>query len=744
MTNSTDELALDGPSASSSNGFFTVIWRRKALVFFGLAVGLVAGLLFFLQKPPIYKSSAKLVVWKKKAESVITPMGRDTTGVEDYVATQEQLLQSSVILKKAATRLANENSLRVSPPNNDILNFIAPPALNVMRNKDQNTGANSNVLNISFAGPSPEDCSKVVDAVIDGYRDWLKNAVETDTEGNAALITKGIDQTKAELESIQEKLKEVRARMRTASPLSPLALSSRINDYQRTVQKLESERIEIDSRLQLINKAIADNKSPEDIKELYRITDLRPQTLPVANPQTAREIILNYRIQLDEMLIKFGEAHPEVIALRMKIEKINEYLASINAGNEKPRAAIDSVHLFVDGMKQQLEANKANNDVIQHKLDDDNASYQALDLLQETEMYQKEAYTRATQTLHDYTERKHKIDLMRDAPPYSAEVITPSTTGAKVSPVLTVTLAVAASLGLVLGGLLAYLAEVSDKSFRTLEEVKTRLGVALIGQVPPLPPHEPSVIDQHPLDPMLVVHHSPKSVEAEAYRGVRTSLYFSTRGKGHQVIQVTSPDQGDGKSTLIANLAVAIAQSGRSVILIDADFRRPRVHKIFGLGKAEVGLASVITGEAELEAAIYSCEVPGLSVLPCGPRPANPADLLTSALFGEILEEIKKDYDFVLIDTPPMLRCSDPSVVAPRVDGVILTIRLSKNSRPPAEQAKERLNILGANLLGVVVNGVDSLNRYGYGYGYGYAYAYGEVAYGDDFQESSTKLNKSR
>jgi capsular exopolysaccharide synthesis family protein len=743
VTNSTDDLALDGQgaSASSGTGFFTVVWRRKALVFFGLAVGLVAGLLFFLQKPPTYRSQAQLVVWKKRGDPITN--GIASTGIEDYVATQEALLQSSVILDKAA-KLLEKDALRSPPPNNDIMNFIAPPALNVTRNKDMNTGANSNVLKISFAGPSPEDCSKVVNAVIEGYRGWLKNKVDGDTDENFAMITQGITHANQELHGIEEKLAAVRDQARLASPLLLSALSSRINDYQRTLQGLETTKISVEGRLNLINKARADGKSIETIKELYRITDLRTQTLPVASPTTAREIILNYELQLEDLLFKFGEAHPDVIALRYRIERVKQHLASINGDYLKPRSEVDSVELYIEELRLQLTQNKSNFDFIQHKLDEDNAAYQSLARYQEQEDNLKDARDRVRRQISDYTERKHKIDLMRDTPLYTAEVITPSTIGGKVSPVLITTLAVAGSLGLVLGGLLAYLAEISDKSFRTLDEVKTRLGVAVIGQVPPLPPHEPSVIEQNPLDPLLIVHHSPKSVEAEAYRGVRTSLYFSTRGKGHQVVQVTSPDQGDGKSTLIANLAVAIAQSGRRIILIDADFRRPRIHKMFGLGKAEIGLASVIAGEADLESAIYSCEVPGLSILPCGPRPANPADLLTSALFQEILEDIKKDYDFVLIDTPPMLRCSDPSVVAPRVDGVILTIRMTKNSRPPAEQAKERLNILGANLLGVVVNGVDSLNRYGYGYGYGYAYAYGEVAYGDDFQESGTKLNKPR
>lgn len=258
--------------------------------------------------------------------------------------------------------------------------------------------------------------------------------------------------------------------------------------------------------------------------------------------------------------------------------------------------------------------------------------------------------------------------------------------------------------------------------------MRRRLGLSIIGQVSRLVSPDKTQLQLPSLDPLLVTVHSPKTVDAEAFRGLRTSLYFSTRGKGHQVLQITSPTGSDGKSTITANLAVAMAQSGKKVILLDADFRRPRVHKIFGLPAEGHGLASVIAGESTLEAAVQPTLIPNLSALTCGTRPTNPAELLTSSIFQEVLEEIKKHYDLVLIDTPPLLAVSDPAVVAPRVDGVILVLRLGRFARPQAERAKDILTTLGAKMLGVVVNFVEDQKensyRYGYGYGYGYSYGY--------------------
>jgi polysaccharide biosynthesis transport protein len=194
---------------------------------------------------------------------------------------------------------------------------------------------------------------------------------------------------------------------------------------------------------------------------------------------------------------------------------------------------------------------------------------------------------------------------------------------------------------------------------------------------------------------------------------VRTALYFGTGGTKPRVIQITSPNRADGKTTLSANLSVSIAQSGKRVLLVDADFRRPRLHKVFAL-PAGTGLASVLAGTADLADAIQDSVVAGLSILPCGPRPSDPAELLSSPRLPEVLEGVRAHYDFVLVDTPPLLAVTDPSVVAPRVDGVLLNIRVSKNSRPDAERAREVLSTLGATIIGVVVNGVSS-DGVGYG-----------------------------
>src|SRR5262249_3935934 len=161
-------------------------------------------------------------------------------------------------------------------------------------------------------------------------------------------------------------------------------------------------------------------------------------------------------------------------------------------------------------------------------------------------------------------------------------------------------------------------ADMTDRSFRSPEEIRRRLGLPVVAHVPIFEAKGvPSGPDGVMLDRSLAIYHRPKSGEAEAYRSLRTALYFTTHGEVNKVIQATSPNKGDGKSTIAANLAVAIAQSGKRVVLVDGDLRRPRVHELFGV-TTDVGLGPVIAGGAPLSAALSDSGIERLSLLTCG------------------------------------------------------------------------------------------------------------------------------
>jgi capsular exopolysaccharide synthesis family protein len=319
--------------------------------------------------------------------------------------------------------------------------------------------------------------------------------------------------------------------------------------------------------------------------------------------------------------------------------------------------------------------------------------------------------------------------------------------GYQVRPQLLKVMLAAAFLGLLLGIGMVYLRDMLDPRFRGPEEVSKQLGLPIMGHIPVIPDtvSPPAAVngDAHgpALDPALCTYYDPLGGAAEAYRAVRTSLYYSAEVVGHRVIQITSPSPGDGKTTLSANLAIAMAGSGKRVLLVDADFRRPRIEAYFGM-EGGLGLSSIAAGNAEFSDAIRKTLVDNLWIVPCGERPNNPADLLASKRFKDFVDYEREQYDFVIIDTPPVLAVTDPGVVAPRVDAVLLVIRLGKESRETAGRAVETLKGLGARILGIVINGIGAGKSYSTKYKYwrnqyyGYRYGYKHVPYANYYGDS--------
>ena len=227
----------------------------------------------------------------------------------------------------------------------------------------------------------------------------------------------------------------------------------------------------------------------------------------------------------------------------------------------------------------------------------------------------------------------------------------------------------------------------------------------------------------------LVTQNDPKNPGAEAYRVIRTGIQFAQAGKELQTIALTSCTPNEGKSTTIANLAVVLTQAGKSVLLIDCDMRNPTVHKNFNLSN-KLGLSSCISMGTAVADAVQATAIEGLDALTAGVIPPNPSELLGSERMQNILQRAKEEYDYVLIDTPPVLPVTDSLVLGSMVDGLILVIDSGEIKVEMARDVKNQLVHAGANILGVVLNKVRSEHH---GYGYGYYYYYGhEGARGGD------------
>ena len=220
----------------------------------------------------------------------------------------------------------------------------------------------------------------------------------------------------------------------------------------------------------------------------------------------------------------------------------------------------------------------------------------------------------------------------------------------------------------------------------------------------------------------LVVLQQPRSRVAEAFRALRTAVIFVSADPGPRVIAVTSARPGEGKTVNSVNLSLALAQLGSRVLLIDADLHHRGCHRLLGV-KSDWGPSSVLDARAPLEKAF--CEVPGsqLIFLPAGPAPHNPGELIGSRMMQFVLDQARERFEYIIIDTPPLLSVTDGEILARAADGVVLVVRGQDTPRDQVRQARDRLRLAGAHLLGVVINDVDvswgDFQLYGPGYGGG-------------------------
>lgn len=214
----------------------------------------------------------------------------------------------------------------------------------------------------------------------------------------------------------------------------------------------------------------------------------------------------------------------------------------------------------------------------------------------------------------------------------------------------------------------------------------------------------------------LITKLNPRSPISEQFRTIRTNLQFASIDEKLETILVTSPGPSEGKSSIIANLAIVFAQQGKRVLLIDADMRKPTVHYTFKVDNRR-GLSSVLVGEDTLEEALQQSDITNLDLLSSGPIPPNPSELLGSKKMRQLIEKAKNIYDLVIFDSPPVLAVTDAQILANDVDGTLLVVRSKQTDQDAALKAKDHLESVNAKLLGVVLNDVESKKDQYYYYG---------------------------
>ena len=298
-------------------------------------------------------------------------------------------------------------------------------------------------------------------------------------------------------------------------------------------------------------------------------------------------------------------------------------------------------------------------------------------------------------------------------------------------------------VGAMLGAGLAFFTEYLDDTVKDGEEARRLLGLPIMATIPFI---TGDTTDQQEYSPSLISHLNPKASVTEAFRSLRTSIHFSAISKEKKVILVTSNFPSEGKTTVIANLAVTMTQTGAKVLLIDCDMRRPSLHTLFKQEKVP-GLSEILAGDTPIRDVLHDTGIPGLNFIPAGTTPPNPAELIGSQEMQKLLASLKLTYDYILIDAPPYLAVTDAPLLSSSADLMILVLQTERVPAKLAKQTVDMLNSIGAPIAGIVINDkTGQTERYGYyggkyygyyGYGYGYGYGY----YGEDKPSTKKKRN---
>ena len=272
-------------------------------------------------------------------------------------------------------------------------------------------------------------------------------------------------------------------------------------------------------------------------------------------------------------------------------------------------------------------------------------------------------------------------------------------------------------LGMVLAAGLALLLDSLRDTVRFPDQLERRFGVTGLGTIFKWSPQE---VEERE----LVLWSSPKSTYAEAFRQIRANLEFATANPSEKVFLVSSPGPGEGKTTIVANLAIAVAQTGKRVVMVDGDLRRPSLHKLTNTDQRDPGLSNILADHsASIESAIQKTEMEGVDLIPSGPTPPNPAELLGSPRMAALLDHLRREYDMAFVDSPPVLLVADGSILASQVGGAVIVVDGLSTRSSSLQACLDTLRNTQVSLVGVIINKLKR-PRFGYGYSYPHYYYY--------------------
>ena len=709
------------PESTVRDYLRVVSTRRWVVLSAFLMVVLAAGLWVFTQTP-IYRSQAVLQI-RPGSSSVAPFRGVVDEGVyavaprNSFVETQMSLVVSDRIVEQTFNHFGIGKRPAYSRSKDPLGRF--------KRLFDVSSIRRTWLVRVSFEWPDAKQGARILDHHVAAYAtDYRQRRGRMAKEG-LAYLEKERDAYEPRVRTARAKLQEFREEHRSvAFDRERSTISAGLLARKRAEEAAREKLSEITTRLTQIEKATKDNTSLEDLSDVLEnqlIRDYRREKLKCAQ-------ILEQRLE------DYGEKHPEIRALRAQLELITKNIhieiGRVLEGVKKDHAAAKELVGLCVKEKMDFEG-----EVQQFsKL---NLEYQAL----------KTGFENLEAVYKKVIERVEEIKIT------SASVLKGDTVSVEAPPKVEVSPAkprkvlvmfLASLLGLTVGIGLAFLLDSLDTTLKSKDDVARHLGLNLLGYVPEIPELR-GAKRAHSQAALAMLRH-PRSAAAEAFRSVRTALSFSVAAQEVSHVMVTSASPSEGKTLVAVNLAAAIAQTGKRVLLVDGDMRKPAVHKVFEAEQSP-GLTNLLVDEGaggprKLEDVVRPAEIPNLFYLPCGPIPPNPAELIGCDRMNALLADMLAAYDRVIIDTPPVVNVTDAAVLCGTAQGVVLVVRSFRSQRDLARRAVEILATSGGRLLGAVLNNVD-VPRGAYYYD-GYYYYRQYYYYSEDGDKKKKKRKKKR
>ena len=703
------------PHDSTLGETYRVLVKRRWVVIISLVTIFSLVAIASLRMTPIYEAAGTIEINKPDTSLAFQNSGSFSVDYYDptELETELKILQSDLL----ATQVIRELNLDRRPPSagnagpassleltSDPLQHDPSRALAMVGGFKGSLrvalSPNTRIIEVHYRSADPQMAANVVNTLMQTYVENNFKARFESTMQASDWLSKQLIDLQMKVETSQEKLVRYQKEHEIlGTDEKQNIITAKLDELNKELTGAETDRMNKEAIYRLVESgdpaAIA--SSAADISDVEPGAQSASQLL-----ETLRAKQVELKIQAADLNTQFGPSYPKLAQLNGQLKEIDVQIqAEMKKIASKLRgqytAALQRENMLHDALeKQKQEANKLNESAIEYNLlKRDAETYRTLyeGLLQKL----KEAGVSAGLKSNNF----RIVDAAR----------TPTV---PIEPNVPRNLMFAVVLGLASGVGLAFLLEGMDNTVRTTEQAQMISGLASMGMIPlgsraareKLNPKRLTIASSKEAVE-LVTQSRPQSQMAESYRALRTSLLLSNLGAPPKVIMVTSALPQEGKTTTSINTAVVLAQKGVRVLLIDADLRRPSIHKTLGMGP-QTGLSNVLTGSATLDQAITRSSVlPNLSVLPAGTPPPNPAELLASTNMRDVLLKLREEYDHIVIDTPPSLSVTDAVVLSPRADAVVLVIRSGQTSKQALRRSRDVLTQVNAKVVGVLLNAVD-------------------------------------